>query len=107
MGHVTRFVQLAGRRQLRPTCRAEHRGDTHASLALATEAVTSATSREAQWHQALDSRDVIGRAKGILTGWRCLSAKKAFDGLREASHRLNVKLVQIGEIVATRPDVPD
>jgi hypothetical protein len=79
---------------------------THASLALATtEAVTSAKLREAQLHQAIDSRDVIGQAKGILMGRQNISAEDAFDILRASSQRLNVKLSKIAEIIAAQPDI--
>jgi hypothetical protein len=79
---------------------------THASLALATtEAVTSAKLREAELHRAIDSRDVIGQAKGVLMGRRGISAEEAFDILRSASQNLNVKLAEIAEIVAAQPDI--
>jgi ANTAR domain/GAF domain len=79
---------------------------THASLALATTAaVTTAMLRDAQLHRAIDSRDVIGQAKGILMGRRGISADEAFTVLRNASQRLNVKLAQIAEIVATQPEI--
>jgi GAF domain-containing protein len=78
---------------------------THASLALATtEAVTVGRLRDAQLRRAIDSRDVIGQAKGVLMVRRDVSADAAFDILRSASQRLNVKLVQIAEAVAARPD---
>jgi hypothetical protein len=81
---------------------------THASLGLATtEAVTSATLREAQLHQAIDSRDVIGQAKGILMGRRNISAKQAFDILRASSQKLNVKLTEVAKVVAAQPDILD
>jgi hypothetical protein len=81
---------------------------THASLALATtEAVTIAKLREAQLHQAIDSRDVIGQAKGVLMGRRNISAAEAFDILRFTSQNLNVKLSEIAKIVAAQPDILD
>jgi len=81
---------------------------THASLALATtEAVTSAKLREAQLRQAIDSRDVIGQAKGILMGRRNISAARAFDILRVSSQKLNVKLSEIAKVVAAQPDILD
>ncbi|ANZ35629.1 histidine kinase [Lentzea guizhouensis] len=86
---------------------------THASLALAhTHAVTAADLKVEQLRRAIDSRDVIGQAKGILMARRGLTADKAFDQLRHASQQLNVKLVEIAEAVASGragdlPDVPD
>lgn len=79
---------------------------THASLALAsTEAVTSAKLREAQLHQAIDSRDVIGQAKGILMGRRNISADEAFNILRASSQNLNVKLTEVAKVLAAQPDI--
>ena len=81
---------------------------THASLALATtEAVTTSKLRDTQLHKAIDSRDVIGQAKGILMNRRGISAEQAFDILRHASQTLNIKLVRIAELVAADPDVLD
>src|SRR6201987_5587609 len=78
----------------------------HASLALATtEAVPTATLREAQLHQAIDSRDVIGQAKGILMGRRNISAKEAFDILRASSQHLNVKLTEVAKALVAQPDI--
>ena len=79
---------------------------THASLALAsTEAVTTAKLREAQLRQAIDSRDVIGQAKGILMSRRNISAEEAFDILRVSSQKLNVKLSEVAKVVAAQPDI--
>jgi ANTAR domain/GAF domain len=79
---------------------------THASLALATtEAVTSAKLREAQLHQAIDSRDVIGQAKGILMGRRNISAEEAFNILRASSQNLNVKLTEVAKVLTAQPDI--
>ncbi|MGV0790266.1 ANTAR domain-containing protein [Mycolicibacterium sp. XJ1819] len=79
---------------------------THASLALATtEAVTAAKLHEAQLHQAIDSRDVIGQAKGILMGRRNISAEEAFNILRTSSQNLNIKLCDIAKVVAAQPDI--
>jgi hypothetical protein len=76
---------------------------THASLALATtEAVRLAELREAQLREALDSRDVIGQAKGILMQRRGISADDAFDLLRRTSQELNVKLAELARTLATR-----
>jgi AmiR/NasT family two-component response regulator len=42
--------------------------------------------------QALETRDVIGQAKGVLIGRMGVTPDAAFDMLRRASQRLNVKL---------------
>lgn len=76
---------------------------THASLALAhTEAVRLAELREAQLRRAIESRDVIGQAKGILMQRRGISADEAFDLLRRMSQDLNVKLAALAHTLATR-----
>ncbi|HUQ56348.1 MAG TPA: ANTAR domain-containing protein [Lentzea sp.] len=76
---------------------------THASLALAhTEAVDRAALQAQQLRRAIDSRDVIGQAKGILMARRGLTADEAFDVLRRTSQDLNVKLVEIAESITSR-----
>ncbi|MEV6447909.1 GAF and ANTAR domain-containing protein [Amycolatopsis sp. NPDC051716] len=76
---------------------------THASLALAhTEAVASAELESAHLRRALDSRDVIGQAKGILMQRRGITADEAFDVLRRASQDLNVKLADLATALASR-----
>ena len=75
----------------------------YASLALAgTEAVRLAELRETQLRRALDTRDVIGQAKSILTQRRGISAEEAFDLLRRTSQDLNVKLADLARTLATR-----
>ena len=84
---------------------------THASLAMAgTEAVRLAELRAAQLRQALDTRDVIGQAKGILMQRRGIKADEAFDLLRRTSQDLNVKLATLADTLASRHtelDLPD
>lgn len=46
---------------------------------------------------AIQSRDVIGQAKGILMERQRITAERAFDVLRERSQHLNVKLFEIAE----------
>ncbi|TDV43094.1 GAF and ANTAR domain-containing protein [Actinophytocola oryzae] len=76
---------------------------THASLALAhTEAVRLAELRETQLRRALESRDVIGQAKGILMNRRGIDADEAFDLLRRTSQDLNVRLAQLADTLASR-----
>jgi hypothetical protein len=73
----------------------------HASTALmATRATTAAELEVAQLREALRSRDVIGQAKGILMERRGISADEAFEVLRAASQRLNVKLAQVAATLA-------
>ena len=84
---------------------------THASLALAhTEAVTHAQLQQTQLQQAINSRDVIGQAKGIIMARRGIPAGEAFEILRRTSQQLNVKLVELAKNLAThhtKLDTPD
>ncbi|WP_245757514.1 GAF and ANTAR domain-containing protein [Amycolatopsis xylanica] len=76
---------------------------THASLALAhTRALDRAELQAEHLRKALDSRDVIGQAKGILMNRRGVDAEKAFDILRRTSQDLNVKLSELANTLATR-----
>lgn len=50
-----------------------------------------------QLTQALESRDVIGQAKGILMARERCTSDEAFDILRRASQRMNTKLRDVAE----------
>ncbi len=76
---------------------------THASLALAaTDAVTGAELQAAHLRRAVDSRDVIGQAKGIIMARRGVTAEEAFEVLRRTSQDLNVKLADLALTLATQ-----
>ena len=73
----------------------------HAAVALATAV------HEEQMDEALQSRDLIGQAKGILMAREGVSAEEAFDMLRRASQRLNVKLRDVaGDMVHSTETPP-
>lgn len=75
----------------------------HAATAIsAVQAQTAAELREAQLTEALQSRDVIGQAKGILMERRGLDAQEAFEVLRRTSQNMNVKLREVAETLASR-----
>lgn len=75
----------------------------HASLALAhTRATELADLEQVRMSRAIDSRDVIGQAKGILMNRQGISAEEAFDLLRRTSQDLNVKLVEVARTLTTR-----
>lgn len=81
---------------------------SHATLAVAeTDAVTRSELNQAQLRRALDSRDVIGQAKGIIMARRGLDAEEAFELLRRTSQQLNVKLVHLAGTLAARHDELD
>ncbi|HEY7593428.1 MAG TPA: ANTAR domain-containing protein [Actinophytocola sp.] len=76
---------------------------THASLALAHIAQLEARESErTQFRQALESRDVIGQAKGILMHRQGYTAEHAFEVLRKASQDLNIKVVDLARTLTTR-----
>jgi AraC-like DNA-binding protein len=76
---------------------------THGSLALAhARAAELADLRRAQFERAVDSRDVIGQAKGILMNRQGISADEAFDLLRRTSQQLNVKLLDLATTLTAR-----
>jgi GAF domain-containing protein len=63
----------------------------HAAVALA------GASREAQLEAKADTRNVIGMAKGMIMARQQITDDEAFDILRRASQRANVKLRQMAE----------
>lgn len=63
----------------------------HASVALA------GARREDQLRSALDSRDIIGQAKGMLMQRYSISADEAFDLIKRLSQESNVKARDIAE----------
>jgi AmiR/NasT family two-component response regulator len=56
--------------------------------------------------KAVESRDVIGQAKGILMERQKLNADQAFDALRLASQRSNTKVVDIARLLAETGEWP-
>ncbi len=74
---------------------------SHAAVAM------KAAISEAGLHSALESRDVIGQAKGVLMERRRLSDEQAFAHLRELSNHHNVKLREIARQIAESGEVPD
>lgn len=81
--------------------------------ALAALALSSARSHEdeerrsANLHTALDTREVIGQAQGILMERERISADKAFDILRRASQHLNVKLREVAQKLVDTGERPE
>lgn len=77
----------------------------HAATALTTQQRLESTDYENhQLRGALERRDVIGQAKGILMHRRRISAGEAFDILRKASQDLHIKLADIAATLATNPE---
>jgi GAF domain-containing protein len=59
-----------------------------------------------QLRAALVTRDLIGQAKGILMTRLGVTADEAFDLLRTASQRLNIKLREVADTVALTGELP-
>jgi GAF domain-containing protein len=59
--------------------------------------VLHAVAQAQNLRQALESRDAIGQAKGILMERERITADEAFDRLRVLSQRMNVKLRWLAE----------
>ncbi|MBE3000676.1 GAF and ANTAR domain-containing protein [Nocardiopsis sp. HNM0947] len=79
----------------------------HAGVALAsTTRVTEAELRNSNLERALESRDVIGQAKGILMARQKLTPEQAFDKLREASNSLNTKLSEVARRLTETGESP-
>jgi GAF domain-containing protein len=69
---------------------------SHAAVAV------SSARREDNLERKADSRDVIGQAKGILMTQSHIHDDVAFDLLRQASQRLNVKVVDVARDIVER-----
>jgi GAF domain-containing protein len=72
----------------------------HVSLAL------SALDREANLRRAMQSREVIGQAMGILMERHRITASQAFDVMVHASQRSNIKLRTIAEELVRTGSLP-
>lgn len=87
---------------------------THAGVALAaagqledmTRALGVEVKRLKDLQGALASRQLIGRAEGILMQRELITADQAFDLLRRASQHLNTKLREVAQYVVDTGDVP-
>jgi transcriptional regulator with GAF, ATPase, and Fis domain len=74
---------------------------THAAVAM------DAAKREAQLERKAESRDLIGRAKGIVMSLLHVTEAEAFRMLRDVSQRLNLKLVEVARDVNETGQLPD
>jgi hypothetical protein len=62
--------------------------------------VVDASRQQAHLRQAIQSRQVIGEAIGIMRAQGSLSSQQAFDTLAKASQRMNVKLRDLAAQIA-------
>ncbi len=78
-----------------------------AAVAISNAEVFSQTRQLTQNLQiALETRDVIGQAKGILMSERKVTADEAFELLRRASQRTNVKVRDVADQVVLTGELP-
>ena len=78
-----------------------------ASVTLANaQAVRRAEELAQQLAQALENRDVIGQAKGIIMASQNVGSDEAFDVLRRASQRANRKLADVARDIVERRNEP-
>lgn len=73
---------------------------SHAAIAMSTRREISGL------RVAMDSRDLIGQAKGILMGQYKMDGARAFDVLVRTSQHTNQKLRDIAEHLATTGELP-
>ena len=74
-------------------------------LEAAADALAAEIKRLEDLHGALASRQVIGRAEGILMQRDLITSDQAFDLLRRASQHLNIKLSEVAQGVVDTGDV--
>lgn len=87
---------------------------THAGIALdaaqtvagMTEALAVETKRLSDLKGALDSREIIGQAEGVLMERELISSDEAFRLLREASQHLNIKLRRVAQLLVDTGQFP-
>ena len=83
----------------------EHERDGHQEISdeslrtALVEIIANSALREEQLEKALESRDVIGQAKGILMERERISAEEAFQMLCTTSQHLNRKLRDVAAMV--------
>lgn len=73
---------------------------THAAVAM------QSARREENLERKAATREVIGRAKGILMGQLRVTEDEAFAILRKASQQLNLKLLEVAERVIFTGEAP-
>jgi len=83
-------------------------GDLEAARIIAAHAsvVLAYTREERNLWQAIDSRNLIGQAQGMLMQQYGLTADKAFAVLRRYSQDQNVKLVVLAQQITTTGQLP-
>jgi GAF domain-containing protein len=90
--------------------------DEETAALFSEQAAVACANAEVYWRtysltehlrEALESRDVIGQAKGILMARRNCTPEVAFEALRQVSQHRNIKLRQVAEQVVYLGDLED
>lgn len=90
--------------------------DEETAVLFSEQAAVACANAEVYWRtysltehlrEALESRDVIGQAKGILMARRGCTPEVAFEALRKVSQHRNIKLRDIAEQVVYLGDLED
>jgi GAF domain-containing protein len=90
--------------------------DEETALLFSEQAAVACANAEVYWRtytltehlrEALESRDVIGQAKGILMARRGCTPEAAFEALRRVSQQRNIKLRDIAEQVVYLGDLDE
>jgi GAF domain-containing protein len=90
--------------------------DEETAVLFSEQAAVACANAEVYWRtysltehlrEALESRDVIGQAKGILMARRGCTPDAAFEALRKVSQHRNTKLRQIAEQVVYLGDLEE
>jgi len=90
--------------------------DEQTAVLFSQQAAVACANAEVYWRthtltehlrEALESRDVIGQAKGILMARRGCTPDAAFEALRRVSQHRNVKLREIAEQVVYLGDLEE
>lgn len=90
--------------------------DEETAVLFSEQAAVACANAEVYWRthsltehlrEALESRDVIGQAKGILMARRGCTPDVAFEALRKVSQHRNIKLRDIAEQVVYLGDLDD
>jgi len=74
----------------------------HAAVALgAAETHADDLTKNLNLQEAIETRDIIGQAKGVLMERQHIEADRAFDILRAASQRSNVKVRDVAALIVS------
>jgi len=81
----------------------EERPDLHVSAEKLRDALVESIAgraiREGQLEKALETRDLIGQAKGILMERERVTGDQAFEMLRSSSQHMNLKLRDVAAML--------